>query len=92
MALSILAAVLTSTGGRLSDRNRPAHGDCGRCTLATALAGSIAVFGTMPSGAVPDPVGAFSGFALTLYSLAISHVNDKLEPAQTSRPAARCCD
>ncbi len=25
----------------------------------------------------------FSGFVLTLYSLAISHVNDKLEPAQT---------
>jgi MFS family permease len=24
----------------------------------------------------------FSGFALTLYSLSVSHVNDKLEPAQ----------
>jgi MFS family permease len=26
--------------------------------------------------------GLFSGFALTLYSLSVSHVNDKLEPAQ----------
>jgi hypothetical protein len=26
--------------------------------------------------------GSFSGFALTLYSLSVSHVNDKLEPAQ----------
>jgi MFS family permease len=44
---------------------------------------SIAVFGTMPRALFLILSAAFSGFALTLYSLAISHVNDKLEPAQT---------
>jgi hypothetical protein len=51
--------------------------------VATALAATIAVFGAMPRVLFLALSAAFSGFVLTLYSLAISHVNDKLEPAQT---------
>jgi predicted MFS family arabinose efflux permease len=84
MALSILAAVLTQYPvGRLSDRIDRRTVIAGVCTLATALAGSIAVFGNMPRALFLILSASFSGFALTLYSLAISHVNDKLEPAQT---------
>ncbi len=84
MALSILAAVLTQYPvGRLSDRIDRRTVIAGVCTLGTALAGSIAVFGTMPHALFLTLSAVFSGFVLTLYSLAISHVNDKLEPAQT---------
>ena len=84
MALSILAAVLTQYPvGRLSDRIDRRTVIAGVCSLATALAGTIAVFGAMPRVLFLALSAAFSGFVLTLYSLAISHVNDKLEPAQT---------
>src|ERR1039457_6871926 len=84
MALSILAAVLTQYPvGRLSDRIDRRTVIAGVCTLATAVAASIALFGTMPRALFLILSAIFSGFALTLYSLAISHVNDKLEPAQT---------
>ena len=84
MALSILAAVLTQYPiGRLSDRIDRRTVIAGVCTLATALAGSIAVFGAMPRALFLTLSALFSGVVLTLYSLAISHVNDKLEPAQT---------
>src|ERR1700692_4052678 len=84
MALSILAAVLTQYPvGRLSDRIDRRTVIAGVCSLATALAGSIALFGAMPRVLFLALSAAFSGFVLTLYSLAISHVNDKLEPAQT---------
>ncbi len=36
----------------------------------------------MPHALFLALTAVFSGFALTLYSLAVSHVNDKLEPAQ----------
>jgi MFS family permease len=84
MALSILAAVLTQYPvGRLSDRIDRRTVIAGVCTLATLLAGSIAVFGAMPRALFLTISALFSGCVLTLYSLAISHVNDKLEPAQT---------
>ncbi len=84
MALSILAAVLTQYPiGRLSDRIDRRTVIAGVCTLATVLAGSIAVFSAMPRALFLTLSALFSGFVLTLYSLAISHVNDKLEPAQT---------
>jgi hypothetical protein len=47
------------------------------------LAGSITVFSAMPRALFLTLSAMFSGVVLTLYSLAISHVNDKLEPAQT---------
>jgi MFS family permease len=84
MAVSILAAVLTQYPvGRLSDRIDRRTVIAGVCTLATLLAGSIAVFGAMPRSLFLTLSALFSGSVLTLYSLAISHVNDKLEPAQT---------
>ena len=42
----------------------------------------IAAFRDMPHPLFLLLTAMFSGFALTLYSLAVSHVNDQLEPAQ----------
>jgi MFS family permease len=83
MAISILAAVLTQYPvGRLSDRTDRRTVIAAVCTLATIVAGSIVAFGDMPRALFLVLSGLFSGFALTLYSLSVSHVNDKLEPAQ----------
>ena len=83
MAVSILAAVLTQYPvGRLSDRidRRTVIG--GACTIATLVAGSLVAFSPMPRVVFLALTALFSGSALTLYSLSVSHVNDKLEPAQ----------
>jgi MFS family permease len=84
MAVSILAAVLTQYPvGRLSDRTDRRTVIAAVCTLATLVAGSIVAFGgEMPRAVFLLLTACFSGFALTLYSLSVSHVNDKLEPAQ----------
>lgn len=83
MAVSILAAVLTQYPvGRLSDRMDRRTVIAAVCALATAVASCIAAFRDMPHPLFLLLTGMFSGFALTLYSLAVSHVNDKLEPTQ----------
>lgn len=83
MAVSILAAVLTQYPvGRLSDRTDRRTVIAAACTVATIVAGSIVAFGGMPRALFFLLTALFSGSALTLYSLAVSHVNDKLEPAQ----------
>jgi MFS family permease len=83
MAVSILAAVLTQYPvGRLSDRTDRRTVIAAVCTLATLVAGSIVAFGGMPHALFLLLAALFSGSALTLYSLSVSHVNDKLEPAQ----------
>jgi MFS family permease len=83
MAVSILAAVLTQYPvGRLSDRTDRRTVIAAVCTLATIVAGSIVAFGDMPQALFLLLAALFSGSALTLYSLSVSHVNDKLEPAQ----------
>jgi MFS family permease len=83
MAVSILAAVLTQYPvGRLSDRIDRRTVIAGVCTLAMLAAGSIVAFPEMPHAVFLTLAALFSGFALTLYSLSVSHVNDKLEPAQ----------
>jgi MFS family permease len=83
MAVSILAAVLTQYPvGRLSDRMDRRTVIAVVCTVATIVAGSIAWFSDMPRAALLTLTAVFSGLVLTLYSLAVSHVNDKLEPAQ----------
>lgn len=82
MALSILPAVLTQYPvGRLSDRMDRRTVIAAVCALATLVA-CIAAFGGMPRLAFLLLTALFSGSALTLYPLAVSHVNDKLEPAQ----------
>jgi MFS family permease len=83
MAVSILAAVVTQYPvGRLSDRIDRRTVIAGVCTLAMIVAGSIVAFPEMPHAVFLTLAALFSGFALTLYSLSVSHVNDKLEPAQ----------
>jgi MFS family permease len=83
MAVSILAAVLTQYPvGRLSDRMDRRTVIALVCTIVTAVAGSIVMFPNMPFALFITLAALFSGFVLTLYSLALSHVNDKLEPAQ----------
>jgi MFS family permease len=83
MALSILAAVVTQYPvGRLSDRIDRRTVIAGVCTFATLVSGSIVAFPEMPHALFLVLAALFSGFVLTLYSLSVSHVNDKLEPAQ----------
>jgi len=83
MAVSILSAVLTQYPvGRLSDRMDRRTVIAIVCTIATLVAVSIVVFNDMPHGLFLVFAALFSGFVLTLYSLAVSHVNDKLEPGQ----------
>ena len=83
MAVSILAAVVTQYPvGRLSDRTDRRTVIAVVCTLATLVAGSIAAFRGIPHAAFLMLAALFSGLVLTLYSLSVSHVNDKLEPAQ----------
>jgi MFS family permease len=83
MAVSILAAVVTQYPvGRLSDRIDRRTVIAGICTCAMIVAGSIVAFPQMPHALFLTLAALFSGFALTLYSLSVSHVNDKLEPAQ----------
>ena len=83
MSVSILAAVVTQYPiGRLSDRMDRRTVIAGVCTLATVVAVSLAIFNELPRYAFLLLAALFSGSVLTLYSLAISHVNDKLEPAQ----------
>jgi MFS family permease len=83
MAVSILAAVLTQYPvGRLSDRIDRRTVIAAACALATLVAGSIVAFSPLPRALFLLLTALFSGSALTLYSLSVSHVNDKLEPAQ----------
>jgi MFS family permease len=83
MGLSILAAAVTQYPvGRLSDRMDRRTVIAAVCTLATLVAGSIVAFPAMPHAVFLTLAALFSGLVLTLYSLSISHVNDKLEPAQ----------
>jgi MFS family permease len=83
MAVSILAAVLTQYPvGRVSDRMDRRTVIASVCTLATLVAVGIVAFGPLPRPVFLALAALFSGSALTLYSLAVSHVNDKLEPVQ----------
>ncbi len=83
MGVSILAAVATNYPvGRLSDRMDRRTVIAWICTLATAVAGSIVAFKTMPHVLFLTLAALFSGLVLTIYSLSVSHVNDKLEPVQ----------
>ncbi len=83
MAVSILSAVTTQYPiGRLSDRMDRRTVIAIVCTVATLIAVSIVMLPQMPHAVFLIFAALFSGFVLTLYSLAVSHVNDKLEPGQ----------
>jgi MFS family permease len=83
MAVSLLAAVATQYPvGRLSDRMDRRTMIAAVCVLATLSAAALAAFRDMPHALFLLLTALFCGAALTLYSLAVSHVNDHLEPAQ----------
>ena len=83
MALSILAGVLTQDPvGRLSDRMDRRSVIAGICAVTTLAAAALASVRDMPPLVFYGLTATFSGLVLTLYSLAVSHVNDKIEPAQ----------
>jgi MFS family permease len=52
------------------------------CAAASAVAAGIALFAEMPGFPFLTLAAVFSGLVLTIYSLSVSHVNDRLEPAQ----------
>jgi MFS family permease len=83
MAVSILAAVLSQYPvGRLSDRMDRRTVIATICALATLIAAAIEMFGPLPKVIFMTLAALFSGTSLTLYSLSVSHVNDKLAPSQ----------
>jgi MFS family permease len=83
MAVSIFAAVLTQYPvGRLSDRIDRRTVIASMCLIGTAVAAVMEVFGPLPRLLFLLLTALFSGAALTLYSLSVSHVNDKLAPSQ----------
>jgi MFS family permease len=83
MAVSIFAAVLTQYPvGRLSDRMDRRTVIASVCLIATVVAASIEAFGPLSRALFLPLTALFSGAALTLYSLSVSHVNDKLQPSQ----------
>ncbi len=83
MSVSILAAVLTQYPvGRLSDKVDRRTVIAGVCALSTVIAGSLCAFPQFLHVVLLPLTAMFSGLVLTLYSLCVSHVNDKLEPAQ----------
>lgn len=83
MAVSILTAVLTQYPvGRLSDRIDRRTVIAGACILATCAAWPLVELRTPAHPLLLLLAALFSGSALTLYSLSVSHVNDKLEPGQ----------
>ncbi len=83
MAVSIFAAVLTQYPvGRLSDRMDRRTVIASVCLLATLVAATIELLTPLPRAPFLLLAALFSGAALTLYSLSVSHVNDKLDPSQ----------
>ena len=83
MAVNIFAGVVTQYPiGALADRWDRRGVIAGVGAVATAAAAAIAIFAHMPHALFLALSAVFSGLALTIYSLGISHVNDRLEPAQ----------
>lgn len=83
MGVSILAGVLTQYPvGRLSDRMDRRTVLAAVCALATVVAGVLFTFKELPHPLIVGLSALLSGVILTLYSLSVSHANDKLEPGQ----------
>jgi MFS family permease len=83
MAVTIFAAVLTQYPvGRLSDRMDRRTVIASMCLTATLVAAAIEISAPLSRWLFLALAALFSGAALTLYSLSVSHVNDKLEHSQ----------
>jgi MFS family permease len=83
MGVSILAAVFTQLPiGRWSDRVDRRTVLIATCLVACAAALLASVFGRESRALLFVLAACFGGISLTLYSLALSHINDQLQPAQ----------
>jgi MFS family permease len=83
MAGNILAGVVTQYPiGSLADRLDRRAVIAGVCAVATALSVSMVAWTDMPRALLLVMSALVSGLVLTIYSLGVSHVNDRLEPAQ----------
>ena len=83
MAGSIFAGVATQYPiGTLADRMDRRVVIAGVCALATLVAAILVIFTRMPHLLFLTLSASYSGLVLTIYSLGISHANDRLEPAQ----------
>lgn len=83
MAGNILAGVVTQYPiGSLADRLDRRAVIAGVCAVATALSVSMVVWADMPRALLLVLSALVSGLVLTIYSLGVSHVNDRLEPAE----------
>ena len=90
MAVNILAAALTQYPiGRLSDRIDRRTVIAAVCTVAAAAAVSIVLFEPLPRPVFLLLTALFSGAVMTLYSLSVSHANDKLAPEQMVAASSR---
>ena len=83
MAGSILAGVVTQYPiGALADRLERRAVIAGVCALAAALSASMVVWGDMPRALSLSISAIVSGLVLSIYSLGVSHVNDRLEASE----------
>jgi MFS family permease len=83
MAFSIFIAVLAQLPlGRLSDRLDRRTVLSGISLVAALAAGASFVLAAAPGAAFFAAAVLSSGLSLTIYSLAVSHINDHLLPAQ----------
>ena len=83
MAGCILGGVMCQYPiGLLADRIDRRAVIAGVCAVAGAVAAAIALFDRLPLPLLMTLAAVFSGLVLTIYSLSVSHVNDRLEPAQ----------
>ncbi len=83
MGVSVLAAVLGQYPiGRLSDRVDRRTVIAGVCVIAALCATVLAAFRHLPQIVFLALTASFSVMAFTIYSLAVSHVNDHLESSQ----------
>lgn len=83
MGVSIIAAMLTQLPvGRWSDRTDRRTVLIIVCLLATIVAIAAGMIGTLSKRVLFVLAAAFGGIALSLYSLAASHINDHLDPDQ----------
>jgi MFS family permease len=83
MAANILAGVITQYPiGALADRLERRAVIAGVCALSAALCFGIFLWPQMPPALVLAMSALASGLVLTIYSLGLSHVNDRLDPSE----------
>jgi len=83
MAGNILAGVATQYPvGMLADRIERRSVIAGVCLLAAILAGAVVFWPGMPRPGVLVCGALLSGLVLSIYSLGVSHVNDRLDTSE----------